>query len=283
MQVTFHGVRGSTPCHGDATRRYGGNTSCVSVRAGEAPEAGGTSDQLLLDLGTGLRYFGLSCATGTYRGACLLTHLHWDHLQGLPFFTPLLRHGSELTIYAPRQDDGRDVDEALHAAVGPPLFPVPLAKLPGTVVAHEAHNTDFEVAGFQIVARSVRHLGPTNGYRITRDGRSVAYISDHQQPLGQRDEVPARVRELAAGADLLIHDSQYTADEFAQKQTWGHSTIDYTVWLASQLGVRRVALFHHDPNRTDDHLDELVNHAHRCAESAGIDLFAAVEGQTVEV
>jgi glyoxylase-like metal-dependent hydrolase (beta-lactamase superfamily II) len=127
FEITFHGVRGSTPCHGDSTARYGGNTSCVSV-------AVPGHDPVVFDLGTGLRYFGAGLPSEpVFRGTCLLSHLHWDHVQGLPFFTPLLRHGAHLDVFAPVQDDGSSPGDALYASIGPPLFPIGLHALPGNV------------------------------------------------------------------------------------------------------------------------------------------------------
>lgn len=277
MQVTFFGVRGSTPCNGDDIAKYGGNTSCVAVRVpGEPP--------LFFDLGTGARYFGSTLPhDGTFRGTCLLSHLHWDHTQGLPFFTPLLHKGSELDVYAPAQEDGRTVASVLTTVIRPPLFPVTIDQLPGTVRFHDVADDEFSVGSIKVMSRFVPHVGPTLGYRIEWGGRSVAYISDHQQPYDGSFSVSDGARELVEGVDLLIHDSQYTSREFAQKSTWGHCTVDYAIWLARHCQVGRLALFHHDPSRTDLALDE----AQRCAVvdggTLGLEVFAASEGLTVEV
>ncbi len=277
MQVTFHGVRGSTPCHGDDISRYGGNTSCVSVRVpGEGP--------LFFDLGTGARYFGrLQPHDGSFRGTCLLSHLHWDHTQGLPFFTPLLNEGSQLDIYAPAQDDGRSVEEVIRATIRPPLFPVEIDQLPGTIKFHDTADRDFHIGEVAVKSRLVPHIGPTLGYRVEWGGFSIAYLSDHQQPCDGSFSISAGAREIAEGADLLIHDSQYTPHEFKAKSTWGHCTIDFAMWIAQQCEVRTLALFHHDPTRTDDALDEL----HRCAvgfgERRGLTVLAAYEGLAVDV
>ncbi len=277
MQVTFFGVRGSTPCHGDDISRYGGNTSCVSVRVpGEGP--------LFFDLGTGARYFGATQPhDGTFRGTCLLSHLHWDHTQGLPFFTPLLRPGGELDVYAPVQDDGRSVAQVFDDTICPPMFPVTVHDFPGTVRFHDIGDADFMLGAVAVRSRLVPHLGPTLGYRVEWNGRSVAYLSDHQQPHDGSFAVSDGARELVEGVDLLIHDSQYTAHEFAMKSNWGHCTVDYAIWLAKHCGVRSLALFHHDPTRTDDALDEL----HRCAVAFGgqhsLEIVAAHEGLTLDL
>lgn len=274
MLITFHGVRGSTPCHGDDIARYGGNTSCVSVTAdGEDP--------LLFDLGTGLRYYGLSRPNGVpFKGACLLSHVHWDHIQGLPFFTPLLCSDGELVVYAPPQD-GQTPADVLRATIRPPLFPVTLDEFPGSIDVREA-KPSFRVGGFDVVAGPVRHIGPTCGYRVSHGGASVAYISDHQQPPNPL-LIDEPVRELCAGVDLLIHDAQYTPAEYAKKSDWGHCTIEYAVWLAGQVGAARLALFHHDPMHDDDMIDRLEETARACAASFDVDVFAAYEGLTVEL
>lgn len=282
ISVTFHGVRGSTPCHGDDIVRYGGNTSCVSVDLPGQPP-------VVFDLGTGLRYFGLGQPQdGTFRGVALLTHLHWDHIQGLPFFTPMLREGSQLDVYGPLQDDGRSFGEAVRAAIRPPVFPISIDDFPGTFRFYEVGDDDLQLDGLgfdDVVIRSrvVPHVGTTVGYRIEWGGRSVVYISDHQQPFDGSWHAPDGVLELAAGADLLIHDAQYTAEEFSRKYNWGHCTPEYAVWLAGEAGVGSLALFHHDPARHDDALDALA----ACAADAGrrseVEVFVAREGLTVDV
>jgi ribonuclease BN (tRNA processing enzyme) len=277
MQVTFFGVRGSTPCHGDEITRYGGNTSCVAVDVpGEPP--------LFFDLGTGARYFGSTQPQdGTFRGTCLLSHLHWDHTQGLPFFSPLLQEGSVLDVYAPAQDDGRSVAEVINAVIRPPLFPVTVDQLPGTVRFHDTADSVFHVGGIKVTSRLVPHVGATLGYRIEWGGRSIAYLSDHQQPYDGSFSVSDGAREIAEGADLLIHDSQYTVHEFERKATWGHCTIDYAIWLAAHCDVDRLALFHHDPSRTDLALDEVARCATAAGKVRGVEVFAASEGLVVEV
>lgn len=277
MQVTFFGVRGSTPCHGDEIAKYGGNTSCVAVRApGEHP--------FFFDLGTGARYFGTELAKqGIFHGTCLLSHLHWDHTQGLPFFTPLLREGSTLDIYAPAQEDGRGAAEVMAAVIRPPMFPVTIEQFPGSVRFHDTADSEFDIGGLKVMSRIVPHVGPTLGYRVEFGGRSVAYLSDHQQPHDGSFGVSEGARELVEGVDLLIHDAQYTPAEFAMKSTWGHCTMDYALWLAEHCRVGKLALFHHDPTRNDPALDEIGRCAKATAEARGFEAFAAYEGLTVDV
>jgi phosphoribosyl 1,2-cyclic phosphodiesterase len=273
MLVRFHGVRGSTPCHGDDIARYGGNTSCVSVLAdGEDP--------LLFDLGTGLRYFGLGCSA-PFRGTSLVSHLHWDHVQGLPFFGPLLHHETHLTVYAPSDHDGRSAAAVLDETIRPPLFPVGLEAFPGRIEVREPPRR-FRVGGFEIESAAVPHAGHALGYRVTHSGRSVAYISDHQQPTSG-PPIADGVAALCDGVDLLIHDAQYTPAEFARKSDWGHCTIEYAVWLAAEVGARRLALYHHDPTHDDDMIDRLTAAAAACGRATGVEVFAAREGLTVEL
>jgi len=277
ISVTFHGVRGSTPCQSDDIRRYGGNTSCVSIGAPG-------QDPLLLDMGTGLRYFGKTVPTDRpFAGNCLLSHLHWDHVQGLPFFVPLLREGACLDVYGPAQDDGRSLDEVVSCTIRPPLFPVSVDELPGTVRFHDTGDSQFSIGEFEIMSRLIPHLGSTLGFRVSWKGRSVAYLSDHQQPFDGSFAASASALELTSGVDLLIHDAQYTKTEFQAKSTWGHCTIDYAVWLAGEAGAKRLALFHHDPSRRDDDLDDLLACASEVGALRGVDVIAASEGLTVEI
>ena len=273
MLITFHGVRGSTPCHGDDIARYGGNTSCVSVVVeGEDP--------LLFDLGTGLRYFGLGCSA-PFRGTSLVSHLHWDHVQGLPFFSPLQHEDTHLTVYAPSEHDGRSAADVLAATICPPLFPIGLDGFPGEIEVRQPAR-HFRVGGFDVESTAVPHIGEALGYRVNRNGTSVAYISDHQQPTsGAR--IADGVFELCHGVDLLIHDAQYTPGEFARKSDWGHCTIEYAVWLAGEVGARRLALYHHDPTHDDDTIDRLTAGAVECGRAMGVEVFAAREGLAVQL
>jgi phosphoribosyl 1,2-cyclic phosphodiesterase len=283
MRVTFHGVRGSTPCHGPELVRYGGNTSCVSVAVpGHRP--------IVFDLGTGLRYFGQAQPVDRpFSGTVLLSHVHWDHIQGLPFFKPLLRDGADVQIFAPRQEGTASVEQVFADTIKPPLFPIHFSMLPGDVTFHEIGDDDFRIDGeagcspVEVMSRSIPHVGHTLGYRVSWSGSSVVYMSDHQMPVDGSFSATPGALELCRGADLLIHDAQYTPSEFAEKSTWGHCTIEYAVWLAAETGVKRLALFHHDPAHSDDVLDLLEQAAATCGAGFGIEVFAARERDTVDV
>jgi phosphoribosyl 1,2-cyclic phosphodiesterase len=275
FEITFHGVRGSTPCHGDDIARYGGNTSCVSV---DVPG----HDPLMFDLGTGARYFGNAHPNGeVFRGSCLLSHLHWDHIQGLPFFPPLLESsGNHLTVHAPVQDDGSELAEVMARMLCPPLFPIGLSDFPGDVEFVERCDEDFALGEIAVKSRLIPHLGSTLGYRVEWGGASVAYISDHQQPGIDVYEATDNACELVQGADVLIHDAQYTRDEFIERRSWGHCTIEYAIWLAQECGAKTLVLFHHDPRHADDELDELFAAA---SDAADIEIVGAREGLTMRV
>jgi phosphoribosyl 1,2-cyclic phosphodiesterase len=272
LDVTFYGVRGSTPCAGDSTARYGGNTACVVLT-----DPG--HDPILFDLGTGLRYFGQSCSTIEPLVAhALVTHLHWDHVQGLPFCPPLLRAGSELDVYGPSHD-GVGFAEAFDQLMRPPFFPVRAHELQSEIrFTTLAPGARMEIAGAIVTAAHVPHTDTTFGYRVERDGVAVAYVSDHQQPDDPAHIDPA-VLELCRGVDLLIHDAQFTETEFAAKSTWGHCTIQYAVHVAAEAGAKRLALFHHDPEHDDDTLDLLSLAAAECGARRGVaEVRAASEG-----
>lgn len=270
LDVSFYGVRGSTPCSGPAVVGHGGNTSCVVVEVpGEAP--------IICDLGTGVRYFGMGCDPGQpFRATALVTHLHWDHIQGLPFFGPVLRADSVLDLVGPPQETGT-FEEALAGAVRPPVFPIPLAELPGDVRVREMSTGCFPVGSALITAFPVPHIGPTNGYRIEAGGVSVAYVSDLQQPVDGSNRVWADVAERCRGVDVLIHDAQYDADEFALKSTWGHCTVAYAVEMARVAEVGCLVLYHHDPLHDDVWIDRAVEAARRAAGGA-FEVEAAREG-----
>lgn len=273
IDVTFHGVRGSTPCNDPSTVRYGGNTSCVSLHAEGQPP-------LVLDLGTGLRYYAKQIDHGgEYHGVALVTHLHWDHVQGLPFFPPMLRAGSTMTIYGPAQEDGGSFSSALSDAISPPTFPIDFQLFAGEFSFRSLANDTVQVGDYTVKSRLIPHIGATLGYRITLGDVSVAYIPDHQQNYDGSHEVPDAVRELVEGVDLLIHDSQYLAPEFAQKYYWGHCTPDFAVAIANACGAKSVALFHHDPNRTDQELDCLSG----SFSGSSARVFVAAEQTTISV
>lgn len=280
LTVTFHGVRGSTPCEGAQYARYGGHSSCVSVELpGQAP--------IIFDLGTGLRPYGerLGC-DDAFHGTVLLTHLHWDHVQGLPFFAPLHNPGSVLDVHGPRQAEGPLAD-VFAELMRPPFFPIRPEDLPASIRFQDTGDDDFPVGLAKVRSRWVRHVGPTLGFRVDWNGTSVAYIPDHGPgccPDDPDDFIPHEMLELCDGADILIHDAQHTVEEYEPKRHWGHSTIDYALHVARESGARKLALFHHDPSHRDADLDLIALHAsERAAAINGPEVVTAYEGLEVEV
>jgi ribonuclease BN (tRNA processing enzyme) len=232
---------------------------------------------IVFDLGTGLRAFGeTQPLDGSFTGTALLTHIHWDHVQGLPFFPPADRVGARFDIFGPQQEEGT-LGEVFDDFMRPPYFPVSCSELRGDITFHEVLKDELEIGTARVTVRPVPHCGPTVGFRVDWDGVRVTYISDHQAPLAL-DTVADSVLELADGADLLIHDAQYTRAEFAEKAHWGHCTIDYAVRVAREAGVGRLVLFHHDPAHGDDVLDDLLVEARGHAGTHGPEVVAAYEG-----
>lgn len=278
MRVRFFGVRGSCPCSSEEHRRYGGNTSCTTVEVGDDPP-------IILDLGTGLRPLGVdlqSRSTGPGTWTALLSHLHWDHLIGLPFFPPALEPGAHLDVYGPSQD-GSSIQAVVDSVVKPPFFPVQVDDLRGSISFHDMAAGDMAVGSAKVVARSVPHVGSTLGFRIEGDGGSVAYVPDHQAS-SDLTSVDSAVLELCEGVDVLVHDAQYTAEEFGAKADWGHSTPAYAVQVAAAARARALVLFHHDPSHTDRQLDDMVAGARAVPGASRLQaVVGAAEGMVIEV
>lgn len=258
LTVRFHGVRGSTPSPCQANEHVGGNTACVSLVTSDG-------SVIVFDLGTGLRNLGRDWPVERpFVGHALVSHLHWDHIQGLPFFEPILRPGSSLDVYGP-ESEGLGLGEAFDQFMRRPFFPVSVADLAGTIRFHDTEPGAFRIGEALVTVREVPHTGRTFGYRVDVDGVSVAYVSDHQQPGIDDTSVSAEVLELCRDVDLLIHDAQYDAAAFCHKADWGHCTVQYAVAVAEASGASRLALFHHDPAHDDTRLDEMLEQARRSA------------------
>jgi phosphoribosyl 1,2-cyclic phosphodiesterase len=257
MRVTLWGTRGSLASPGAETARYGGNTSCVEVRS-----ADGTA--LVLDAGTGIRRLGAALPPSLRRVDLLLTHLHMDHIQGLGFFAPLHNPAIEVHIWGPASTT-LTLRTRLMRYLSPPLFPVHLRDLPCNLHLHEVPCGEFTVGGFRISSALVCHPGPTVGYRIATSRAVLAYLPDHEPALGvERFPLEGGWTSgyaLAEGADLLIHDAQYSADEYADHVGWGHSSVQDALAMAALADVKHFVPFHHDPAHTDEHLDRLINAA----------------------
>lgn len=253
MKVTLWGTRGSLASCGPETVRYGGNTACVELSAEDG-------SRLILDAGTGLRRLGAALADAPARIDILLSHLHLDHLQGLGFFAPLYDRRREVHIWGP-PSRAADLRTRLGRYLSPPLFPVRLRDLGPHVVLHDAPAEPRRIGPFVVKSALVIHPGSTVGYRIGDGARSLAYLPDHEPALGARHfPGPARWTSgaaLAAGVDLLIHDAQYTDDEYPSRVGWGHSRAVDALAFARLTAVDRLVTFHHDPAHDDARLDAL--------------------------
>ena len=284
MRVRFWGTRGSIATPGEDTVRYGGNTSCIELRS-----ASGTL--ILIDCGTGIRGFGDQLmASGPRRlsGHILISHTHWDHIQGLPFFTPLFVPGNEWDIYAP-QGFEQSLQETLAGQMQYAYFPITLRDLGATLRYHEIVEGTFRVGDVRVTAQYLNHPALTLGYRLEADGAAVVYACDHEphsRSLAAGDgniDIDGHDRqhvEFLASADLVIHDAQYTAAEYEGKKGWGHSTGEYAAEAARCAGVHRLALTHHDPRRDDAAVDDIVAAIRRrvAASGSAMEVFGAAEG-----
>jgi phosphoribosyl 1,2-cyclic phosphodiesterase len=277
MRVTLFGTRGSIPAPGPETIKYGGNTASVKV-------CGKDGTVLVLDAGTGIRRLGAHLAT-TARVDILLSHLHMDHIQGLGFFAPLFNPLTQVHVWGPASSV-HTLETRLARYLSPPLFPVHLRDLPN-VVCHEVPCPEFVIGPFRIRTSLICHPGPTVGYRIESEDGVVAYLCDHEPALGlphgrwpSADWISGY--DIAVNADLLIHDAQYTEEEYERCIGWGHSTYRQAFEFAAQVGARRIVTFHHDPSHDDETLDQLFDHA-VAAFKCPCDASAGCEGATFEL
>jgi phosphoribosyl 1,2-cyclic phosphodiesterase len=273
------GCRGSLPTPGESTVRYGGNTSCVEVRSGD-------DVVLILDAGTGIRRLGEELEP-RLQIHVLLTHLHLDHLEGLRFFAPLWQNGREIHIWGP-PSPVNSLQERISRAFSPPLFPVDLADIPATVVFHDVPEGAWTLGEVRILALPVSHPGSTVGYRLEAASGSLAFIPDHEPVLGVElaDLDPDWVsgHALAAGVDVLLHDAQFTEDEYVERVGWGHSSVAHAVGFARKAEVGRLVLFHHDPDRSDLDVERMTERASELWDVRGKpDPQPAREGMTLEI
>ena len=271
VQVHFCGVRGSLPAAGLDYVRYGGHTSCLALVAD-----GSSAPTLILDAGTGVRQATGLLGGAPFDGTILLTHLHWDHTMGLPFFSAGDRMDARVTVVLPEQEGGADAAVVLGGLMKPPYFPVGPTELRGRWSCQSIVPGEHALEGFSVLAREIPHKGGrTFGYRVTDGHSTIAYMPDHNPtslgagPDGFGEYHPAAL-ELARDVDLLVHDAQLLPQELDAEGDFGHAVADYPVALAERAGARAVALFHHRLDRTDDALDELADRLVRDAPAVSV-------------
>ena len=254
MRARIWGSRGSIAAPGPETIRYGGNTSCVEVR-------GDGGEVIVLDAGTGARPLGDELMRGPLaRVDLLLTHLHVDHLEGLGMFAPIWSPDTELHIWGPPSPVA-SLDERVATYFSPPLFPVHLSEVPSRVTFHDAPREPWTIGSVTLTAHPILHPGATVGYRLEANGRALAYVTDHEPALGTDLDAVASAWisgfALAHRADLLIHDCQYTEDEYASHVGWGHPSVAHVAAFARRAEIDRLVMFHHHPGHRDDELDAM--------------------------
>lgn len=271
MNVRFWGTRGSIPAPGPSTLRHGGNTSCVEVRLAD-------NTLIILDSGSGIRQMG--AALGPCVAELFLSHYHWDHIQGMPFFGPAYSPGSAIRIHGPAFE-GVGPEHILTGQMHAPYFPAPASEWCG-IRGYETVSAgqQFGIGAATIRTAQLSHPGMTLGYRIEEAGHVLVYMSDNEPDLASPELLSGMV-DLARDADLLLHDCQYTEGEYALKRGFGHSTPRQAVRVATEAGVRQLVLFHHDPGHGDEQVEILAEEAAALAPDIQVDI--AREGETLPV
>jgi phosphoribosyl 1,2-cyclic phosphodiesterase len=278
MLVTFYGVRGSIAAPGPRTIKYGGNTSCVHVRLNDG-------NNIIFDAGTGIRELGVRMIQNDEPLLLLLSHGHWDHIQGYPFFAPIYQPDREIKIF---QGIGRDAVslKAILKQMDGSTFPVRADDLPSKVTTVHQIDESINAQSFQTTRKPLNHPGGGNAYRIEEDGISIAYITDNEldPPTAPQTKYSEWV-EFCKGVDLLIHDAQYTEKDLPAKHGWGHSLISQVRQLAVDAEVKNLVMYHHDPERTDSQLDEIAIESERFFKSKNsvIGSHIAAEGLVFEL
>lgn len=281
MRARIWGCRGSLPAPGPETVRYGGNTSCVELRLSD-----GTL--IVIDAGTGIRPLGVQLDPERPKKIdILLTHLHMDHIEGIGFFNPLWREDVDIRFWGPRSPL-RSLEFRLQKYLSPPLFPVMLSDIPSHPKFSDAPVNEWRIGSAKITAEFVKHPNPTVGFRIEENGHVLTYISDHEPALGEenlRTADPEWISgyQLALGADVLLHDSQYTEEEYAHRVGWGHSCVRDAVTFAGLTQVKQLVMFHHDPMHTDGMLEEMLVDARDLWKGEGKPPVLAYEGMEIDL
>lgn len=292
--VKFWGVRGSIPTPGPTTVRYGGNTACVELRHKD--------NLFILDAGSGLRLLGkeLLKINSAIKASIFISHMHWDHIQGIPFFTPAFIPGNKFIFFGAEESDS-ELANILAKQMDPTYFPIELGDMRSKLEFRRLFEGSHEIDGIRVETIFLNHPGQVLGYRFYFDDKSIVYISDNEPfaPLlgpvfngnGYKGETfigedgNGKLIDFIEGADLLIHDAQYTPEEYQSHITWGHSPYDYTVNIGLNAGVKKLFLFHHDPLHDDEQVDDILKEARGIVgkRSGSMEVFAASEGMAIDL
>jgi phosphoribosyl 1,2-cyclic phosphodiesterase len=310
MRVRFWGVRGSLPVPGMKTERYGGNTSCVEVRSG-------AGTRVVVDAGTGIRKLGKELMqaqaeggeAGRSRVHLLISHTHWDHIQGLPFFSPLYQQGNHLSVYARKRDD-LHLRAVFASQTDDPYFPIPFSEAKAEIAFRELMDSaEFEISDVEVSCTRLNHPYIATAYRLSADGASVVYVSDTapfsdilfddqfiarapsagaELPKADRDKLAAMragVVRLCEGADLVIYDTMFTTEDYRRLPHYGHSRPSDALEICREAGARQLALFHHAPERSDGEVDAILAETRALAqrEHIAVDIVAAYEGLDISL
>jgi phosphoribosyl 1,2-cyclic phosphodiesterase len=280
VKVTIWGCRGSLASPGPETVRFGGQTSCVTVHLSDG-------SLLILDAGTGIRQLGMALGRDhPKRIDIFITHLHTDHIEGLRFFDPIWDPSVELNVWGPPSPI-RELRSRIAPYFAPPFFPVHLRNIPSHPEFRDTPTTTWRIGSAAVTAQLVKHPGPTVGYRVEENGAALAYLPDHEPALGS--DLSAVEAEwisgnaLAEGAAVLLHDAQYTQEEYVERVGWGHSSTEDVVTFARRAGARRLVLFHHDPLHTDEQLERILARANELRATGDAEVELAREGMTFEL
>lgn len=300
IKIKFWGVRGSIPSPGPKTVYYGGNTSCVEIQFPGKPP-------FILDAGSGIRELGkeLLKISDPVKAYIFISHFHWDHIQGLPFFKPAFKPTNHFIIYG-CDEPNVNLSEIISMQMNPTYFPLAIEDMRARIEFRTIREETFNIDDVEVKTRFLNHPGYALGYRFTFQGKSIVYISDNEpfvHPAGgggsneeQIENVAVRFEKFVEdlsddlvrfvdSADILIHDTQYFPEEYEQKKTWGHSPLDYTVDIAVRAGIKKLILFHHDPDHDDDTIHQMVRQSRELLQrnNNGIICEAAREGATIEL
>lgn len=279
MIVRFYGARGSIPVSGKEYLKYGGNTTCLEIRTKD-------DEIIIIDAGSGIRTLGHRLISeNRFRYTMIFTHAHWDHIMGFPFFQPIYFTKTEITMYGCPFAQA-SVKEMISRIMAPPNFPVKFEDIRADIIYHEACEAPFSINSMSIAPIPLSHPNQGVGYRFTEDGKSFVFLTDNELTFKHPGGVDFQAYcDFSAGADLLVHDAEFTEEEYKKTKTWGHSVYRDALRLALEARVRKFGLFHHNQERSDEHIDEIVADCRKIAGSSNEELecFAVYQGMEIKL